>query len=115
MIRQIWIEKQDALHESTEVTVEFDDNTQWSASFATVNYLHRQMETSRSVTRDIEGLVQVRFVAIETPHVIVDALDEDTIEDTIDNMVALGVFESVFVHVHDDLMRITDESRHAKD
>lgn len=74
----------------------------WSASFATINYLHRQMETSRAVARDHAGMPQIRFTAIETPHVIVDTLDENTIEDAIDNMVTLGVFETAFVLQRDE-------------
>jgi len=35
--------------------------------------------------------------------VIVDTLDQDTIEDTIDNLMTLGVFESVFtLHYNDN-------------
>ncbi len=105
MIRHIWIEQQgavgfDALRDSTDVIVETDDGLLWTASFVTVPYLQRQMETSREVARDIHNMPPVRFVAIETPHVIVDRLDQDTIEDTIDNMMTLGVFESVFA-LHD--------------
>jgi hypothetical protein len=102
MIRHIWIEQADDVdfdphHNATDVLVETEDGAMWSASFATVGYLHRQMETSRAVARDFTGMPTVRFVAIETPHVIVDSLDQEIIEDTIDNMMTLGVFESVFV------------------
>jgi len=41
-------------------------------------------------------------MAIETPHVIVENLSQDTIEDTIDNLMTLGVFESVFALVSQD-------------
>jgi hypothetical protein len=44
----------------------------------------------------------VRFVALETPHVIVEDLLPDTIEDTIDNLMTLGTFESVFILCSDD-------------
>jgi len=60
------------------------------------------MQASREVAHDIANMPPVRFVAIETPHVIVDTLDQDTIEDTIDNLMTLGVFESVFTLHHDD-------------
>ncbi len=102
MIRHIWIEHMDMTEmdierESTDVLVETDDGAMWSASFVTIPYLQRQMQMSREVAHDIANMPPVRFVAIETPHVIVDRLDQDTIEDTIDNMMTLGVFESVFV------------------
>lgn len=107
MIKHIWIEQQDAAdfdpeHDSTDVFVETDDGAMWSASFVTVTYLQRQMEMSREVAHDIHNMPPIRFVAIETPHVIVDSLDQDTIEDTIDNMMTLGVFESVFVLHHEE-------------
>ena len=107
MIKRVWIELQgttgfDPLRDSTDVLVETEDGEIWSASFVTIPYLQRQMQTSREVARDIANMPPVRFVAIETPHVIVDMLDRDTIEDTIDNMMTLGVFESVFT-LHADL------------
>ena len=37
------------------------------------------------------------FLALETPHLIVEDLFQDTIEDVVDNLMVLGVFESVFV------------------
>lgn len=116
MIRHIWIEQAgdvdfDPLHNATDVLVEVEDGSMWAASFATVGYLHRQMETSRAVARDFAGMPTVRFVAIETPHVIVDSLDQDTIEDTIDNMMTLGVFESVFVLQREEEVAVTPQNR----
>ncbi len=107
MIKHVWIEQQgmagfDPLNDSTDVIVLTEDGAMWSASFVTVPYLQRQMQMSREVAHDIANMPPVRFVAIETPHVIVDLLDQDTIEDTIDNMMTLGVFESVFVFHVDD-------------
>ncbi len=101
MIKHIWIEYQgaagfDPLHDNTDVLVETDDGAIWSVSFVTIPYLQRQMQASKEVAHDIRNMPPVRFIAIETPHVIVDALDRDTIEDTIDNLMTLGVFESVF-------------------
>lgn len=108
MIKHIWIEHQDALgfdpaRDSTDVLVLTEDDELWSASFVTIPYLQRQMQASREVAHDIANMPPVRFVAIETPHVIVDTLDQDTIEDTIDNLMTLGVFESVFtLHYNDN-------------
>jgi hypothetical protein len=39
----------------------------------------------------------VRFIALETPHVVVENLLTETIEDTVENLITLGTFESVFV------------------
>jgi|GEM_PF-649509 len=101
MIKHIWIEQNESangetLLDNTDVIVETDDGAMWSASFATIPYLQRQMQMSHEVAHGIANMPPVRFVAIETPHVIVENLDQDTIEDTIDNMMTLGVFESVF-------------------
>ena len=107
MIKHIWIEHQgttgfDPARDSTDVLVLTEDDELWAASFVTIPFLQRQMQASREVAHDIANMPPVRFVAIETPHVIVDALDQDTIEDTIDNLMTLGVFESVFTLHHDD-------------
>jgi len=107
MIKHIWIERQEgetllAHVDSADVLVETEDGLMWSASFVTIPYLQRQMEVSREVAGDIDNMPQVRFTAIETPHVIVDNLLSDTIEDTIDNLMTLGMFESVFVLHSDD-------------
>jgi len=101
MIRHVWIERQtetgfDPLRDSLDVVVETEDGIRWAASFVTIPYLQRQMQTSRDVAREIVNMPPIRFVTIETPHVIVDVLDAETIEDTIDNLMTLGVFESTF-------------------
>jgi hypothetical protein len=46
----------------------------------------------------------VRYAVLETPHIVVDNLNRDTIEDTIDNLLALDVFEGLFTLVteHDE-------------
>ena len=111
MIKRVWIEQDagkgfDPQRDSADVLVETDDDLMWSASFVTIPFLQRQMETSRDVANDVNNMPLVRFVAIETPHVIVEDLSQDTIEDTIDNLMTLGIFESVFVlHSDDELLR----------
>ena len=61
-------------------------------------------ETSREEISSIKNLLPVSFAVIETPHVFVENLMPDTIEDTIDNLMALGIFESVFVlHLEEKL------------
>jgi hypothetical protein len=102
MIKRVWIdtdqgESFDPRLDSADVLVETEDELMWSASFVTIPYLQRQMELSRDVANGVNSMLPVRFVAIETPHVIVEDLSQDTIEDIIDNLMTLGVFESVFV------------------
>ncbi len=99
MIKHIWLDQNEGFdpeRDSADVLVETEDGLLWSASFVTIPYLQRQMELSRDVAKDEANMPPVRFIAIETPHVIVDNLMKDTIEDTIDNLMTLGIFESVF-------------------
>jgi hypothetical protein len=107
MIKHIWIEQQnvdgfDPLRDITDVLVETEDGLTWSTSFVTIPYLQRQMHLSRDVAEGVQNMPLVRFVALETPHVIVEDLLPDTIEDTIDNLMTLGTFESVFILCSDD-------------
>jgi hypothetical protein len=107
MIKRVWIENNegeafDPKRDSADVLVETDDELLWTASFVTIPYLQRQMELSRDVASDVNNMPPVRFIAIETPHVVVDDLSQDTIEDTIDNLMTLGVFESVFTLYSED-------------
>ncbi len=110
MIKRVWIELTsgegfDPQRDSADVLVETEDGLMWSASFVTIPFLQRQMETSRDVANDVNNMPPVRFVAIETPHVIVEELSQDTIEDTIDNLMTLGIFESVFtLYTEDELL-----------
>lgn len=101
MIKHIWIEHQniegfDPYRDSTDVLVETEDGFTWSASFVTLPYLQRQMHVSREMAEGMD-MPPMRFVALETPHVVVENLLQDTIEDTVDNLMTLGIFESVFV------------------
>jgi hypothetical protein len=43
-------------------------------------------------------LAATQFVAMDTPHVVVERLTSDVIEDVVDNLMALGTFETVFGH-----------------
>jgi hypothetical protein len=101
MIKQIRIEmnmqETEAQRDNANVIVETDDGLIWHTPFVTIPFLQRQMYLSRDVAKDLNNMAPVRFVAIETPHVIVENLLQDTIEDTIDNLMTLGVFETVFV------------------
>jgi hypothetical protein len=112
MIKHVWIERSssedfDPVRDNADVLVETEDGLMWSASFVTIPYLQRQMELSRDVANDADNMPPVRFVAIETPHVIIDNLSQDSIEDTIDNLMTLGIFESVFA-LYSEEERLTD-------
>ena len=51
------------------------------------------------VTESIPETPPVRYAVLDTPHIIVENLQLETIEDTIDNMVAQDVLESLFTRV----------------
>lgn len=97
----IWFE----LHregDACDVIVRMDDGNVYTASFVVVDYLYRQMALTFEMTKQLPDTPAVRYAAIDTGHIIVESLDKDTIEDTIDNLLALDVFESYFVRVTDD-------------
>jgi len=100
MINRLWIEQNlsesEVQRDNADVLVETENGLRWRAAFVTIPFLQRQMQLNRSFGQDMDSLHPVRFTAIETPHVIVDNLLETTIEDTVDNLMTMGVFESVF-------------------
>jgi hypothetical protein len=106
MINRLWIEQNlsesEMQRDNADVLVETENGLRWRAAFVTVPFLQRQMQLNRAFGQDMEKLHPVRFAAIETPHVIVDNLLESTIEDTVDNLMTLGVFESVFTLCPDE-------------
>jgi hypothetical protein len=110
MLKRVWIEQQgeigfDPHQDSADVVAELEDGQLWSAAFVTIPYLQRQMMLSGEVAAGISRhMSPVRFVALETPHVIVENLLPDTIEDTVDNLMTLGIFESVFFLHHDEVV-----------
>jgi hypothetical protein len=95
---KIWFEmhrEQDAC----DVLVRMDDGLIYTATFVTFDYLKRQMDLNHAVSRQLEDIPCVRYAVIDTVHVVVESLVKDVIEDTIDNLLALDVFESYFVRV----------------
>ena len=88
--------------DACDVIVRMEDSALYTALFATVSHVLRQMELTWMVTESIPETRPVRYAALDTPHIIVDALERSIIEDTIDNLVAQGVFESHFTRVTED-------------
>lgn len=102
LLKRVWIEQGsthgfDPYHDSTDVIVETYDGQMWLSHFVTIPFLQRQMYVSCEVAEDEAQLLPVRFISMETPHVIVENLLPETIEDTIENLITLGTFESVFM------------------
>lgn len=88
--------------DACDVIVRMDDGSVFTALFATIPYIHRQLSLTWMVTESIPETPPVRYAVLDTPHIIVDDLTPKFIEDTIDNMVAQDVFESLFTRVTED-------------
>jgi hypothetical protein len=102
LVKRVWIDHEpevdfDPYTDSADVLVEMEDEKLWQAHFVTLAHLREQLSLSLEVAHEHNrALAPIAFLALETPHVIVDDLHQDTIEDVVDNLVVLGVFESVF-------------------
>jgi len=99
MPKRIWVEMHDDDDLACDVIVEMEDGGYYSALFVTLAYLRRQMALSYDVGLQIPYTPAVRYAAMETPQILVDSLDHDTIEDAIDNLIALDTFETFFARV----------------
>lgn len=99
-VKHVWIDETEGLQQgSVDVLAEMEDETMWLARFVTIPYLQQQMDYSRDVSEQLADMPETRYATIETRHVVVDRLDPDTIEDVIDNLLALDVFESMFAPI----------------
>jgi hypothetical protein len=102
LVKRVWIEPEPLLgfdpeRDCADVLVEMEDQRLWQAHFVTIAHLQQEMQLSLDVAREHDRtLAATQFLALETPHVIVEHLTADIIEDVVDNLMALGVFESVF-------------------
>ncbi|MCY4144973.1 MAG: hypothetical protein OXE95_02630 [Chloroflexi bacterium] len=89
--------------DACDVLVRMEDGTVYTALFATVDYIHRQLQVTWLATDSIPETPPVRYAVLDTPHIIVEQLRLEIIEGTIDNLVAQDVFESLFTRVtHDE-------------
>jgi hypothetical protein len=104
--KHVWIEMHNDAQEadSCDVIVQTESGKIYTALFITIPYLQRQMQLSYAMSKQLTDAPAVRYAVLETPHIVVDNLNRDTIEDTIDNLLALDVFEGLFTLVteHDE-------------
>ena len=98
---KIWCEMH-AEGDACDVIVQMENGAVFTALFATVPYIHRQMELTLLMTENIPDTPPVRYAVLDTPHVIVENLVRSTIEDAIDNLVTQDLFESLFTRVTED-------------
>lgn len=103
MPKRVLVEMHDAAEiDACDVIVEAENGTLYTALFVIPSYFHRQMALCYEVTRELPDTTPVRYAAIDTPHIVVDSLDRDTIEDAIDNLIALDVFAGLFTQVTEE-------------
>lgn len=101
--KHIWIEMSDAVEaDSCDVIIEMEDGMVYTAAFVTMPYLRRQMDLTFEMSRQLPDTPPVHYMAIDAPHILVDSLDRETIEDVIDNLFAQDVFEGFFTQVTDE-------------
>ncbi|GAB4516269.1 MAG: hypothetical protein OHK0046_21320 [Anaerolineae bacterium] len=99
MPSRVWIELHSGDPDARDVLVQMEDGTLYTSVFVTLSYLSRQMKFTRELCEQIPDTIPTSFAVLDTPHLILGSLDREMIEDTIDNLLAMEIFESVFVRV----------------
>jgi hypothetical protein len=102
MIQNLWIEVHQDDNDARDVIVQLEDDSIHTTLFVTPSYLLRQMQLTYELAQDIPDTVPVKFAVLDTPHVLVENLTRDTIEDTLDNLFAMDIFESLFTRVTEE-------------
>ncbi len=99
-VKRVWFDDTEGMNTgSVDVLAEMEDSSLWMARFVTLPYLEEQMDYGREAGESMPNMPAARYAIIDTQHVIVEKLGRDTIEDVIDNLLALDVFESMFAPV----------------
>ena len=99
----VWIEMHDRVEaDACDVIVKMENGEYYTAVFVTLPYLQRQMDLSYEVSKQLPDSTPVHYTVLETPHILVADLKRETIEDTIDNLLSLDIFENLFTQVTDD-------------
>ncbi len=114
-IDRVYIERQHDNNHACDVIVRMTDGTIYTCLFVTLNYFRRQMEMNYLMVKQVEGAVASRFAALDTPHMLVENLTLETIEDAIDNMLAMEMFESMFTRVTELPGEATGKRRNHRD
>jgi hypothetical protein len=112
--KHVWIEMYDSERDACDVIVEMEDGNIYTAIFVTLPYLRRQMELSLEVCKQLPDAQPVRYAALEMPHLVVENLDRETIEDTIDNLLTLESFEAMFTQVTEEPTPTTTDTPTSK-
>ncbi len=101
--KRVWVEMHDRSEcDSCDVIVQMENGAYYTAVFVTLPYLAHQMDLGYEVSKQLPDTSPVRYATLETPHIVMEAMSRELIEDTIDNLIALDTFESLFTQVTDD-------------
>jgi hypothetical protein len=103
MPARVWIERHDDAPDARDVIVELEDGAIYTAVFVTLSHIQRQMEITRDFCEQVPDATVQRFAVLDTPHIVVESLERESIEDTVDNLIALETFGSVFTRVTETL------------
>ena len=102
MPHNVWIEIHAGDDAARDVIVEMEDGVIYTAVFVTPPYIQRQMNLMFDFCKQMSEITPTRFAALDTPHVVLESLDRDTIEDTVDNLLAMEMFTTMFTQVTED-------------
>lgn len=105
----VWIELHADDPDARDVLVKMEDGNLYTSVFVTQNYIKRQMEVTFEFSKHIEDTIPSRFCTLDVPHIVVESLNRDAIEDTIDNLLAMDLFGSAFTQVTDPPEDHTDD------
>jgi hypothetical protein len=115
--QQVWIESLDEAESGAcDVIVELEDGRVYTAMFVTMPYLQRQMDLTYHLSKQLPDVPLARYATLETPHILVENLNRELLEDVIDNMIALDTFEGFFTLVAEDELdngRTTNDGKRA--
>lgn len=96
---QVWVEYHDDDPHARDVIVKMENGIFYTSVFVTKEYIQNQMELTFEFSKQFEDTSPMRFCTLDTPHIVVESLDREAIEDTIDTLLAMEIFESVFTQV----------------
>jgi hypothetical protein len=100
---QLWIEMHDPIEQDAcDVIVKMESGQYYTAIFVTLPFLARQMDLGYEMCKEMRYASPVRYATLETPHILVAQCNRETIEDTIDNLLSLDIFENLFTQVTED-------------
>jgi hypothetical protein len=102
-VKHVWIDDTEGMQQGcADVLAEMEDGSMFMARFVTMPYLQQQMDYGLQASSALPNTPAVRYSTIDTRHVIVESLNMESIEDVIDNLLALDVFETMFAPVAEE-------------